>query len=190
MRISPFTCRGKMSVLSCLRSGSSALKNASNAGKCMTLVKREMGSHGPAKMFITPSRWQWHKFKDMFHFYVVLGLIPVGLIVFASNVLVGPAKLAPIPEDYVPKNWEYYSHPISRFLARYVYTSHQQDYEKYLHFMYEENEKKQMRLLEKKVRDLMAERGDTQAYYYRPILTKYHQMVREQYQNLKDTRGL
>jgi len=179
-----------MSVLSCLRSGNLALKNASNAGKCLTIIQREMGSGGPKKMFITPSRWQWHKFKDMFHFYTMLGLIPLGILTFAVNVLVGPAKLAPIPEGYTPKHWEYHAHPISRFFARYWYVSYQQDYEKYLHFMYEENEKKQMRLLEKKVKKLMGERGDSQAYYYRPILTKYHHLVRDEYQKMKDTRGL
>lgn len=68
-----------------------------------------MGHGGPRKMVITPSRWQWHKYKDMLHFYTMLGLIPLGSLVFLINVFVGPAKLAPIPEDYTPKNWEYYS---------------------------------------------------------------------------------
>ncbi|XP_042232493.1 NADH dehydrogenase [ubiquinone] 1 beta subcomplex subunit 5, mitochondrial-like [Homarus americanus] len=178
-----------MSVVSCLRGGAIALKNVSSPGKCLTIIQREMG-HGPRKMVITPSRWQWHKFKDMFHFYVMLGAIPLGALVFAANVFIGPAQLSPIPENYTPKNWEYYSHPISRFFARYLTPSHQQDYEKYLHFMYEENEKKQMRLIEKKVREVMAERGDSQAFYYRPILTKYHRMVRDEYEKLKDSRGL
>ncbi|XP_076055010.1 NADH dehydrogenase (ubiquinone) SGDH subunit isoform X2 [Oratosquilla oratoria] len=153
------------------------------------IIVRQMGSHGPAKMIITPSRWQWHKFKDMFHFYAMIGLIPLGSLVFLSNVLVGPATLTPIPEGYRPKEWEHYSHPIQRFFARYIYTSHQQDYEKYLHFMYEENEKKQMRLLETKVKEVMAERGDSQAYYYRPAMIKYHRRARENTEFLKDTIG-
>lgn len=45
------------------------------------------------------------------------------------------------------------------------------------------------RLLERKVKQLMAERGDSQAYYYRPILTKYHRYVRDTYEKLDDTRG-
>ncbi|KAK7074407.1 NADH dehydrogenase [ubiquinone] 1 beta subcomplex subunit 5, mitochondrial, partial [Halocaridina rubra] len=71
--------------------------------------QREMGGHGPRKMNITPSRWQWHKFKDMFHFYVMLGAIPLGALTLAVNIFIGPAKLAPHPEDSVPKYWEYYS---------------------------------------------------------------------------------
>jgi len=172
-----------------LRSASSSFKFVARPVKCFTIVTREMGGGGPAKMVITPSRWQWHKYKDMLHFYVMLGVIPLGALVFAINIFIGPAKLAPIPEDYIPKHWEYYSHPISRFFARYLNTSHQQDYEKYLHFMFEENEQKQMRLLEKKIKELMAERGDSQASYYRPILTKYHRNVRDVYEKLEDTRG-
>jgi len=59
-------------------------------------------------MFITPSRFQWNKTKDMVHFYVMLGVIPVGLLVFYTNVFIGPATLSPIPENYSPKHWEYH----------------------------------------------------------------------------------
>ncbi|XP_064082400.1 NADH dehydrogenase [ubiquinone] 1 beta subcomplex subunit 5, mitochondrial-like [Macrobrachium nipponense] len=178
-----------MTVLSSLKGVGVPIGNALRAGNCMAIMQREMGSHGPRKMYITASRWQWHKFKDMFHFYVMLGVIPLGAVVLATNIFVGPAQLAPIPEDYTPKHWEYYSHPITRFLARYVYTSYQQDYEKYLHFMFEENEKKQMRLLEKKVEAVMAERGDSQSYHYQPILTKYHKWVREEFEKNRESRG-
>jgi NADH dehydrogenase (ubiquinone) 1 beta subcomplex subunit 5 len=65
------------------------------------------GGHGPQYMPLTPSRWQWHIFKDMAHYYFMVGLIPVGLIVFYANVFIGPAKLAEIPEGYEPKHWEY-----------------------------------------------------------------------------------
>jgi len=59
-------------------------------------------------MKITPSRYQWQEFKDHLHFYTLLGLIPGLGIVFYTNVFIGPAKLAEIPEGYVPKNYEYY----------------------------------------------------------------------------------
>lgn len=112
---------------------------------------------------ITPSRFQWNKFKDLFHFYLFLGAIPAGCIIFYANVFVGPATLSEIPEDYVPKHWEYYrviiwlflfdvvtesiifQHPISRFIARYILTSPQQEYEKFLHYAFEEDEKRKLR---------------------------------------------
>lgn len=66
------------------------------------------GDHGPNVMAIRPSRYQWNKFKDMVHFYLMAGLIPVTAIIFCCNVFIGPAQLQPIPEDYVPKHWEYH----------------------------------------------------------------------------------
>lgn len=59
-------------------------------------------------MNILPSRYVWNKFKDTIHFYVVLGLIPVGLVITYSNIFIGPAQLQPIPEGYHPKHWEYH----------------------------------------------------------------------------------
>lgn len=71
-------------------------------------------------------RMQWHKFKDMFHYYAMVGLIPAGLIIFYANVFIGPAQLEPIPDGYNPKHWEYHRHPITRFIARYIHTNPQQ----------------------------------------------------------------
>ncbi|KAG0692825.1 NADH dehydrogenase [ubiquinone] 1 beta subcomplex subunit 5, mitochondrial [Chionoecetes opilio] len=178
-----------MAILSRLCSSLGALKSLPRGAPALTTIQRSMSGGGPRTMNITASRWQWHKFKDMLHFYFMLGAIPLSTLAFAVNIFIGPAKLAPIAEDYTPHHWEYYSHPIQRFLSRYVYNSHQQDYEKYLHYLYEENEKKQMRLIEKRVKELMQTREDSQAYYYRPILTKYHKMVREEYEQMRHERG-
>lgn len=65
-----------------------------------------------------------------------------------------------------------WQHPISRFISRYIYATPQQDYEKTLHVLYVENEKKQLRFLEEKVENLMKERRDYQAWYYRPVTAK------------------
>jgi len=65
------------------------------------------GDHGHHHMTIKPSRFQWDKFKDLMHFYVMLGVIPVTALVLYANIFVGPAQLAEIPEGYVPKHWEY-----------------------------------------------------------------------------------
>ncbi|XP_066997029.2 NADH dehydrogenase [ubiquinone] 1 beta subcomplex subunit 5, mitochondrial isoform X2 [Anabrus simplex] len=147
------------------------------------------GGHGPRLMPIAPSRWQWHKTKDLFHFYLMVGLIPVGLVVFYANVFIGPAQLAEIPEGYTPKHWEYHRHPITRFLARYVFPSPQQEYEKLMHYTFEEDEKAKIRLLERKIREKMAERNDYQAYYYRPVMAKYVRISKEASDYLESLRG-
>lgn len=118
------------------------------------------GAHGHKTFALQPSRWQWHKFKDMLHFYFMVGLIPVGAIIFYTNVFIGPAQLTPIPEGYVPKHWEYHRHPISRFIARYIHNPPQQDYEKFLHFIDDEKQKMKLRKLEAEVIKKMAERQD------------------------------
>jgi NADH dehydrogenase (ubiquinone) 1 beta subcomplex subunit 5 len=67
-----------------------------------------MSGHGPRLMPITASRFQWHKFKDMVHEYLMIGLIPISLLIMYCNIFIGPATLEPTPEDYVPNHWEYY----------------------------------------------------------------------------------
>lgn len=58
-------------------------------------------------MNIQPSEWSWNETKNWLHFYIFLGIIPISIIVFCANVFIGPATLEPIPEGYIPKQWEY-----------------------------------------------------------------------------------
>jgi len=140
-------------------------------------------------MSIKPSRFQWNKFKDQLHFYIMLGVIPITGIILYTNIFVGPATLEQIPEDYEPDYWEYHRHPISRFLARYILPSPQQEYEKMLHYVFEENEKALIRKLENDIRQKMAESNDYQAYYYRPVLAKYWRVSKEAADELEALRG-
>lgn len=73
----------------------------------LTELLRNMSGHH--NMAIKPSRWQWNRFKDFFHFYLMLGLIPSTLLVLYVNLFIGPAKLAEIPEGYIPEPYEYHS---------------------------------------------------------------------------------
>ncbi|XP_022250993.1 NADH dehydrogenase [ubiquinone] 1 beta subcomplex subunit 5, mitochondrial-like [Limulus polyphemus] len=156
---------------------------------CLFLPDQLRHSSGNKHMPIHPSRFQWNKFKDAVHFYVLLGVIPLGLLVFCVNVFIGPAELAEIPEGYEPKHWEYYRHPIQQFFARYIYPSPEQEYEKTLHFLNEEKEKAELRLLEKKVRQLMEQRGDYKAWYYIPAPAKHHRYDRKEAEEFDDSRG-
>ena len=136
-----------------------------------------------------PSRWQWTKFKDYVHFYVCLGVIPLTIITVGANIFIGPATLTEIPPDYQPKHWEYHRSPISRFIARYILSDPQQEYEKFLHHLYEENERKIIRELESEVKLKISQRSDYQAYYYKPVFSKYHRISRESADELEKIRG-
>ncbi|CAH2209108.1 jg25906 [Pararge aegeria aegeria] len=125
----------------------------------------------------------------MFHFYVMMGLIPVGAIIFYSNVYIGPAQLAQIPPNYCPKHWEYHRHPITRFIAHYIHNNPQQDYEKFMHYIDEEQQKIKLRALEKTVIKKMAERHDYQAYYYRPVYNKYIRINKRTSERLYNQMG-
>ncbi|XP_077295840.1 NADH dehydrogenase (ubiquinone) SGDH subunit [Arctopsyche grandis] len=188
-----------MSVWSSLRAAAGAAGRAAGAGvgaaaaggsRAKFSVSAIALSGAPGNSFrITPSRWQWHKFKDMLHYYVVVGAIPATLIILYSNIFIGPAELTPIPENYTPKYWEYERHPITRFIYRYIMHSAQQDYEKYLHYLYEENEKALLRQLEAQIKLKMGERGDYQAYYYRPVTAKYIRAFKESHEETVNRIG-
>lgn len=74
-------------------------------------------------------------------------------------------------------------------MARYMYSSPQQEYEKLCHAIWEEEEKMKIRRLEKQIRDKMAERNDIQSYYYRPGIAKYHRQAKEQGEYIKSIEG-
>ncbi|GAB6018566.1 hypothetical protein CHUAL_000261 [Chamberlinius hualienensis] len=141
---------------------------------------RHSGGHHKKLFVVTASRFQWRKLKDIVHFYVMLGIIPIALLVTYVNIFIGPAELQEIPEGYVPKDWEYYKGPIQRWFAKYVYITDQEHYEKFLHYVTEVEETRQCRLLERKVRGLMVEKNDYKAWYYQPITGKYHRLSRQE----------
>ncbi|CAF1054105.1 unnamed protein product [Rotaria sordida] len=131
-----------------------------------TIVKR-WSSERRMRMMI--SEFHERKFFDLFHYYFLIGLVPTFCIVFYANVFVGQAKLAEVPEDYEPRHWEYYKHPLRRFMARYVIQPFDERYEISLHAIYTQVMRDQLKALERKVRRLEQARGDHKGWYYRPI---------------------
>lgn len=74
--------------------------------KLFSASKRLMSGHRTFPL--APSRFQYIKFKDHFHYYLMLGIIPCTLAIFLANVFIGPSTLSEIPKDYTPKEWEYF----------------------------------------------------------------------------------
>ncbi|XP_065218872.1 NADH dehydrogenase [ubiquinone] 1 beta subcomplex subunit 5, mitochondrial [Planococcus citri] len=155
--------------LSVLRRTSLALARPlrSNGAISPVLTFKRMGGHHHFEM--KPSSFVWDKLKDIWHLYVFGTCTFYGAIVLYCNVFIGPAQLAEIPEGYKPKHWEYYSHPISRFMQKYFYIDEQESYEKMLNVLYDEFLRMKLKELDLKVKELIKERKDYQAYYFRAV---------------------
>eukprot|EP00914_Ancora_sagittata_P000257 GHVO01000754.1.p1 GENE.GHVO01000754.1~~GHVO01000754.1.p1 ORF type:complete len:194 (+),score=23.99 GHVO01000754.1:28-609(+) len=129
---------------------------------------RQMGGHGRT-MQKYPSRFDFTLLKDHLHFYILLGVIPLGLYTTYINLTHGKPEVKEIPDGYEPEYWEYYRHPISQKLAKWFHYSPEQIYEMKMHHIKIAQDSAKMALLQRKVTSLMSQRGDYKAWYYMPI---------------------
>uniref|UniRef100_A0A4Y7LP77 NADH dehydrogenase [ubiquinone] 1 beta subcomplex subunit 5, mitochondrial n=1 Tax=Eubosmina coregoni TaxID=186181 RepID=A0A4Y7LP77_9CRUS len=158
-----------MAVMSLLRSPNTLISKS--------LIREMSGGHHTFQ--IKPARWSWNKFKDMLHFYTMVAVIPSTIVITCINIFIGPAKLVPIPEGYNPQEYEYHQHPITRWMAKNITKSYQQEYEMHLHNIYEQEYRMKLRATEAKVKAKMRENQDVQTYYYQPVSTRYYKYASE-----------
>lgn len=73
-----------------------------------------------------------------------------------------------------------FQHPIKRFFQRYLFPSPQQEYEKFLHHLYHQDQLARVRHLEKQVKYAMGTRRDYRGPYFKEFYaSKYLYQYRE-----------
>ena len=74
---------------------------------------------------------------------------------------------------------ENFRHFLTRFLAKYVFPSDQQDYEKTLAFFHDEDNQVRYRKLKAEIKRKMRERDDYKLFYYEDPYAKYIRVNQE-----------
>lgn len=140
------------------------------------LTKRWSGHNN---MDIIPSNFDWKDFKNMVHFYSVLSFIPVIVVTTICNIRCN-AELSEVPEGYEPRHWEYYKHPITRWMAKYLFKPMEIEHELNMAKCEMVSETKILSRIERAVDKTMSFYCDHRTKYFHPQHAEKFRESREQ----------
>ncbi|XP_021366483.1 NADH dehydrogenase [ubiquinone] 1 beta subcomplex subunit 5, mitochondrial-like [Mizuhopecten yessoensis] len=156
------SARGLKAVLPVLRCSPPTISASKQVGPVIMSCRGGAGRAMPMRTGLYLDRL-W---RDGVQFFLVLGTIPALGIITLSNLFSTHGELTDLPEDQNPQTWEYHKHPITRFIAKYIVRSPEKLYEVHMAMMYEQDQKRRLRLLERQVKRVMLDRQDVRGWYY------------------------
>merc|ERR1712038_1872379 len=136
------------------------------------------------KMNIRPTEWSMRYKNDLWVYWAWIFIAPAFALGTGASIFIGNASIAPIPEGYEPKEWEYERNPITRWMVRNVWKSEQCQYEIKMHEIWAHRIATQRKQLKKGVQELIKRDGDYAAWSYQPASAyriRYMNKVREDY---------
>lgn len=142
----------------------------------LNIVNKRWSGHNT--MDIRPSNADWKFAKNWFHFYALLGLIPVGIMTTILSIRDNP-ELSEVPDGYEPRHWEYFKHPLTRFAARYLIVSDEKDEEMIMGCLEYNSEKELLKKLAYRVEKVMSFYNDHRSKFFEPTFADYFRIGRE-----------
>jgi NADH dehydrogenase (ubiquinone) 1 beta subcomplex subunit 5 len=150
-----------------------------------------LGNHGLGQRLIITKRWSGHNAMEItpsnidmkfttnwMHFYIIIGAVPVAVITTIINIKANP-ELSEIPEGYEPRHWEYFKHPITRFMAKYLYNPNELEREIMLGFKQDMSHEEIMKKVSQKCEKVMKFYNDHRSFYFTPFFADYFRSGRD-----------
>lgn len=152
------------------------LYNDGNQKLQQNIINKRWSGHNT--MDITPSNADWKYVKNWLHFYVLLGLIPVSIVTTIISIRANP-ELSEVPDGYEPRHWEYFRHPISRWMAKYMYVPPEREEECNMALLEYNAEIQIVDKIAKRVDKVMRFYNDHRTKYFLPFYGEYYRSGRD-----------